>query len=149
MMEERVIRLLFESCREHVPLVGKAVRGICSTATKDEDVLYQIELCIVEVVNNVIAHAYLMQKGREIEVITIVNHEFCHFNIKDTGLKNHTPIPRKDLEIDPEDIENLPESGMGLFIISHLMDELSYYEESGKNITSMRKYLKKVTSLRT
>ncbi|MCZ7603337.1 MAG: hypothetical protein M5R37_10725 [Melioribacteraceae bacterium] len=43
------------------------------------------------------------------------------------------------MEYDPEDIENLPEGGMGLYIIDQLMDEISYKVLDGVNIFSMKK----------
>jgi serine/threonine-protein kinase RsbW len=45
-----------------------------------------------------------------------------------------------DLEFDPNNIQHLPESGMGLFIIKQLMDEMNYYSLNGKNYFILKKW---------
>ena len=44
------------------------------------------------------------------------------------------------LEFDPRDLENLPEGGMGLFLIQQIMDKVSYNVKDNTDTLSMTKY---------
>lgn len=133
------LKLNFNSSIETVPLIGKTVKGACSFETKDEEVLYQLELSVVEILNNIIKHAYGNENDHEIEIEICLDENACSIYIKDTGKPNLTPYP-KDIKIDKDKIMDIPESGMGLFIVYHLMDEVSYHSENSKNITHLKKF---------
>jgi serine/threonine-protein kinase RsbW len=60
--------------------------------------------------------------------------------IIDSGISRDSFVI-KDLDYDPNDIDNLPESGMGLYLIKQLMDDLDYYSINGKNYFTLRKFL--------
>ncbi len=134
------MKLTFESRLEILPALGKAIRGICSCMIHDGLLLYQIELCLIEAVSNVISHAYRNEAGHQIEVDVSIDRTLAVFTVIDTGLRN-TKILKKEFIFDPQDINNLPESGMGLHIMFSIMDEVSFIEEQGKNITILKKLL--------
>lgn len=104
----------------------------------DESVCNEIEICLVESLNNIIKHAYKEDNSRNIDLSIEINTSYIVIDVEDDG------IPRKErkkpsLDFDPDDIENLPEGGMGLYIIDQLMDELTYKSIDGANIFTMKK----------
>lgn len=133
------IKLIIDSQLDHVPLVGLAARGICSTFSNDELLLYQLELCVVESVNNVIIHAYNRESGHEVEVNITLNHDHIEFQIIDSGKFNAKIDSLYKKKYALKDAKFLPESGAGLFIIYNFMDTVSYSRELGKNILKMQK----------
>jgi serine/threonine-protein kinase RsbW len=99
-----------------------------------------VEICLTEALNNVIKHAYKGENSNQIEIIIRINNNQLEIDIIDEG------SPRKNLIIselnfDPTDIDNLPEGGMGLYIIKQLMDDLNYYSLNGKNYFTLRKQI--------
>ena len=136
-MDEKLIKLICDSRIDLVPLLGKAVKGICTSLNINEELLYQLELCIVEAINNVICHGYKNTLGHEIEVLVILKDDKITFQMTDNGFKNLNT--KRSLEFDPKVIDSLPESGMGLFIIQQIMDEVSHQEVAGKNVITMSK----------
>lgn len=137
----KAIKFTLESQLNLVPLLGRGVRGICSLLIKDENILYQLELSLVEVVNNVILHAYNKQEGREIEVTILLAEDHIRFQVVDSGKQF---VPKKVNKTGmPLNVNDLPESGMGLFIIHQLVDEISYEQREGKNVTTLFKYIPK------
>jgi len=100
----------------------------------------QIEISLTEALNNIIKHGYNGDQTKSIEIEVVKNTKELIITITDEG------TPRKNLEVpklefDPKDIQSLPESGMGLYIISQLMDKMDYKISEGKNIFTLKKKL--------
>jgi len=99
---------------------------INETATKE------IELCLAEALNNIIKHSYKGDNKNLIDIELSFSDNKFSFALSDYGLPR-TNVGKPKLEFDPNDIDSLPEGGMGLFIIEQLMDESTYLSENGKN----------------
>ena len=140
MMHERSIKLTIDSKIDDIELLSKSVRAICNTVINEEILLYNLELCLVEAVSNVINHGYHRKSGNAIEVIVTVDDRHVTFNILDSGDKLTELAPKKELMHSVKDLSSLPESGMGLFLINKIMDEISYCEQQNKNSMIMTKY---------
>lgn len=125
---------------ENVSLAGIAVHSIISKLTGNGKLGYEIELCVVEACNNSIEHAYKGSFDKSVEILLQLNPDNIFIEIADWGIPKPEGI-KTDFDFDPEDIENLPEGGMGIFLIEEIMDELNYRSENGKNIFTMIKYI--------
>lgn len=109
------IKLDIDSKLENVKLVGMAVNRLCclelSQAGCDE-----VELAVVEAVNNCIMHAYNKQPGNSVEVKFKIETQNILIEIMDSGspidasLKNELGAA---FSFNPENIDALPEGGMG------------------------------------
>lgn len=141
MMYKRFIKLIIESKIDDIALLSKAIRAICSTVVNDEVLLYNMELCLVEAVTNVINHSYHRKPGNLVEVTVTVDDHHVNFQIIDSGDKALPPPPKKELDYQTNDITTWPESGMGLFLIYRIMDLVSFSEKDGKNVLTMEKKL--------
>lgn len=120
--------------------INKSIREHLSGNKIETYVCNAVEICLTEALNNVIKHAYKGENSNQIEIIIRINNNQLEIDIVDEG------APRKNLIIselnfDPAKIDNLPESGMGLYIIKQLMDELNYYSLNGKNYFTLRKQI--------
>ncbi|MCB0732626.1 MAG: ATP-binding protein, partial [Ignavibacteriae bacterium] len=86
----------------------------CEDHIVPEATIREIELCLAEALNNIIKHAY---KGNEENIINILlEYSENKFKIvlEDTGIERAN-LDKPTLEFDPEDVDSLPEGGMGLF----------------------------------
>jgi serine/threonine-protein kinase RsbW len=140
-MEVRRIDLTIDSNPEKVPTIVNALNSICSLIPLSDAETYQIEVCVIEAVNNVIKHAYGNESGHEVDITLALYTNKIVLNICDFGRK----IEQKDippLDFDPDSLKDFSESDMGLFIISSIMDEIEYTTSSGKNILTLTKHLK-------
>lgn len=140
MHHNRTIKLIIQSKIDNISLLSPAVKGICNIIVLDAVMLYNIELCLVEAVANVINHAYHRNPDHFVEVIVSISDSAVTFQIIDTGMSAALPAPPEKLSA-PEEMLNLPESGRGLFLIHHIMDDVSYIQSEGKNIFTMKKLL--------
>ena len=120
--------------------INKSIRDYLSGNNIETHVCNAVEICLTEALNNVIKHAYKGESSNQISIIIRLNNNQLEIDIIDEG------FPRKNLIIselnfDPTDIDNLPEGGMGLYIIKQLMDDLNYYSLNGKNYFTLKKQI--------
>lgn len=93
-----------------------------------------IEIAAVEVVANIIKHAYQLKADKIIEIMARAYDDSLEIEFRDQG--NH---------FDPADVpvpvlDGSRENGRGCFIISQTVDEIMYYrdETHGKNCTRLK-----------
>ncbi len=139
MIEPRSITFKIESRLDFVALIGRAVNSLCTMTPLSEVDAYQAELCVVEAVTNAIKHAYGNSSASEVEVkITLFSSKMM-FEVSDNG-EEFKKFSIPELSFDPNTVEQLPESGMGLHIISKVMDEINYFSKNGVNTLRMTKF---------
>ena len=134
-----------------VPLVGKMVNTACAAAGMARLDCYQVEVCVVEAVNNSIKHGYRNESGHEVEIGISVLANRVTFEIIDRGtggdpaqfLSDQT----KRLELDPANLDGIPESGRGIAIIQAVMDGISYETLDGVNRLTMTKNVSNATEV--
>ncbi len=134
------IKLTILSTLDNVPLLGASINKMCSLISMSDEHAFQMELCVVEACNNVIKHAYNNANDKEVEVEVRFFDDRIIFTICDVGAKKPTNVPHT-LDYDPEDLDNLPEGRMGLFLIHEIMDDIYYETSENRNIFTMTKYL--------
>ncbi|MCX7876841.1 MAG: ATP-binding protein [Melioribacteraceae bacterium] len=117
-----------------------SVKEFLAKEKVESHILSGVDICLTEALNNIIKHAYKGEQNNPIEVIVSKDSNQLELLLIDCGRPRDNFVI-KDLEFDPNDIENLPEGGMGLYLIKQLMDEINYYSINGKNYFTLRKIL--------
>ena len=144
-MDCKRIKLSIESKLENVSLIGMAINKLCSLTPLSDVESYQIEFCAVEAVNNSIIHAYGREAGHEVEVVFTLYGDMFILDVYDTGKAMDQSYLKKanisSFENDPNDLDNIPESGRGLAVIKETMDSMTYETKDGKNCFTMTKKL--------
>jgi len=135
----RHIILSIDSSLENVPLIGTAINRICSLTPLSEVDAYQTELCVVEACNNAIKHAYDNKAGNLVEVEVHLGMSHITFDVCDKGnVMKMREVPKLDFET--EDLSQVPEGGMGLFIMHEVMDEVMYGHIRGRNVLRLVRF---------
>ena len=144
-MDFKRIKLIIESKLENVPLIGITINKLSSLIFLSDIESYKIELCVVEAVTNSIKHAYGNEAGQDVEVVFTLYADRLTIDVCDTGKPLDQNIMNKknvsSLDVDFDDIANLPEGGRGIAIIKEIMDTVSYKSEKRKNVLTMAKRL--------
>jgi len=120
--------------------INQKIREYLTDSDLEEHLCNAVEICLTEALNNVIKHSYGGDNSKLIDINIKKDAKYLELEIIDTGTPRKNLVVN-ELDFDPSDIENLPEGGMGLFIIKQLMDEMSYYSEEGKNYFILKKWL--------
>jgi serine/threonine-protein kinase RsbW len=121
--------------------LGQKVRAACVGLGLTEREAGEVELSVVEAVNNAIEHAYQLAEDRLIEVALGRSDARLHIEVRDNG-RQMMPETLAGVcvpAVNPADRASLPEGGMGLFILTELMDAVSYASHSGKNVLTMER----------
>lgn len=123
-----------------VRLVGMAVRAVCASVVSGTEAA-QIELAIVEASNNIVEHAYSIVQG-DIALDVDIGEKKIVIALHDTGETMPTASQQSaNLDFDPTNLDDLPEGGMGLFLMTSIMDERSYISANGRNTLTLTKFL--------
>lgn len=123
-------------------VVMRTVSAVCRTAgitgdKRDSEIGVRVLSAVGEAYNNIVLHGYSGRAPGSVQV-KIRNCPKCvQVEMKDTGASfDPTQVP-------PPDLTALPESGLGIFLIRSLVDEVSYVAGS-PNMLTMVKYLQRV-----
>jgi serine/threonine-protein kinase RsbW len=109
-----------------------------------QEFVFKVELVLEEVLTNVIHYGY-PGKGVEVEVGCGMedNGRFC-FYVTDWGIP-FNPLERADPELS-EDISERQVGGLGIYLVRHLVDELSYQRQEGGNTLTFCFHLPEIPS---
>jgi len=113
------VTLRMASAVEYVSPLGEALHALCLYATDSESCALDVQRAVVEVLNNVILHAYGSQTGNEIIVQWYRENRHLRIEIIDYGLSMSSlpaaVLPAYDAE-----------SGRGWWIIHSCVDDYYY-----------------------
>ncbi|MGI9279400.1 MAG: ATP-binding protein [Endozoicomonas sp.] len=140
----QVLKLEIDSQLSNTTLVAMAVRGVCAMTTLSPVEINRLELCLVEIVNNAIEHAYENEAGHPVQVCVDLDKTMMNIAVSDWGqsIPDEVIQDRDELPVDPEHPETWLCSGRGLHIVNKLMDQVSYETDEGKNSFIMKKELR-------
>ena len=138
------IRFEIDSVLANTTLVAMAVRGICAITTLSPVEINRLELCLVEVVNNAIEHAYGNKPGHKVEAAISLAETQLTITISDWGspMLAENRDDNEPQKLDPESPETWLCSGRGLHIVRNLMDTVEYSSHQGKNSLLMCKHIR-------
>jgi len=111
------------------------VREFCASSIHpvlEEDLIYQLELAVVEAASNIIKHAYHGIPPGKVQIEAQALTDGIAVEMYDWGIPFDANAPR------PPSFDGSAESGFGLYIIAQSVNEVQYWrEDSGRNGTRL------------
>lgn len=140
----KTITLVIDSSLEQVALLGVAVQAVCLYSPLSEMEAYQVRLCVVEAVNNIIKHAYAMEANHPVEVTMTLGEERLRVELRDEGRAAELPEGRLsetggDAGEGGETQGQTPEKGYGLKIVTSIMENVHFERVGAQNLLRMEK----------
>lgn len=139
--------LTIDSKLDELFIISVLIRGICDHLHTNATQKYSLELCAVEAVTNVIKHAYRGIAGHQVSLDISYSPDRIDLQVCDEGLSmpqdqidrlaNGSPV----FDFDPQCLLAIPEGGMGLALMRHEMDEISYSAQNGGNRLRLTKFI--------
>ena len=130
-----VVRLTVPGSLHYRDVAVRTVSSVCKLVQGTRDgVDHEIVSAFSEAFNNVVIHGYEGGLVREIEIEVVLGESSITVHLRDFGKSfdfSSVPLPSLD---------DLPESGLGVFIIRSFMDDVRYVSGS-PNVLSMTKRL--------
>ncbi|MGB0360394.1 MAG: ATP-binding protein [Endozoicomonas sp.] len=138
------LKLEIDSELANTALVAMAVRGLCTMTKLSPVEVNRVELCIVEIVNNAIEHAYNNEEGHKVEVGIDLLQSKMQLTVSDWGksLDEEQFQNNSSLDVDGCNPASWLTSGRGLSIVQSLMDQVDYQSEGDKNSFIMSKQIR-------
>jgi serine/threonine-protein kinase RsbW len=115
------------------PALRQAYAPRMKSQGADESFIHAMVSAVGEAFNNVVLHAYRDSAG-EVEISIHLENDSMEVEMRDHGRSfDFEAVPKPKLEM-------LPESGLGIYIIRSLVDEVRY-QRGSPNVLTMRKRL--------
>jgi serine/threonine-protein kinase RsbW len=122
-------QIQFASKIENINIIERLVDEITQQFNINSEIYGNMLVSMVEAVNNAIIHGNKLDETKKVFVEYEINNGEFSFSIKDEGNGfNYQNLPDPTL---PENLEK--PHGRGIFLISHLVDELRF-EDNGSKI---------------
>jgi anti-sigma regulatory factor (Ser/Thr protein kinase) len=138
------LRIVIDSRLDEVRRVCKAFSRMAVGSLFTSEEWQQVKTCLNEAVNNAIIHAYGKEAGHEVEVEVRLEPDRVVCTVVDRGRpapEEAREKPRIDISL--EEIGELPEGGMGLYIMHEVMDRVEYESKGGRNVLTMIKFARR------
>lgn len=144
-MKPRCFRLTMDSNVEDAVVASTMIRGLLEqlrVARRDTDM---VELCLTEALVNAVRHAYEGKSGSEVSLEIEMKPGAIALEVITAGIGTTKAaleaVAAKAARFDASALDDLPEGGRGMLIISAGMDEWDYFQRGNTNVLRMRKSL--------
>ena len=107
-----------------------------------------IEVAVVEAINNILKHSYSSENAHPIALTIYHNGKEIEFLFKDQGMP-FTPSEPPPLQFDWTRIEEIPESGRGIYMINEIMDSVEYRRSGEENQLHLKKMISRQNQSQT
>ena len=122
------IKIKIQSLTENIRIVESFIDNAKEKFNFNDDIYGNIIIAITESVNNAIIHGNNSDKNKNVSLSLQVNDNSLKFTIEDQG----NGFNYNDL-YDPTAPENLEKiCGIGIFLMKHLCDEVSFHDNGKK-----------------
>ena len=132
--------ILLSNDVQEVPVLAIFIGGICEDMEFDELTTAGVNLAIEEAVVNVMNYAYPQGSKGDIHLDAIAEDNEIKFILKDNGTEFD---PTANGEVDIKDlVERHCIGGLGIHLIRHYMDSVTYERIDNQNVLTMTKLIK-------
>ena len=136
--------ILLSNDVQEVPVLSVFISGICEDMHFDKLTRAGVNLAIEEAVVNVMNYAYPKATKGDIHLTVTAENEIVSFVLRDNG-KPFDPTSVEKVDVKAY-VERRSMGGLGVHLIRHYMDEVSYEYADGQNVLTMRKKLNKTNN---
>ena len=131
--------LILHNDIQQIPQLADFVETIATEKNLDQGTAMSLNLALEEAVTNVIQYAYPEGSDGLVDIEAVIRDKQLDFIISDSG-KAFDPTAKAEVDISMG-VEERPIGGLGIHLVKHIMDSVTYRREDGKNILTMIKKL--------
>ncbi|MFX4261329.1 ATP-binding SpoIIE family protein phosphatase [Pelotomaculum propionicicum] len=125
---------------EEIEDLARAVENFAAANNLPEQAVFQVNLCLDELLTNTISYGFPGGGEHEIAVGITLQGGTLVITTRDDGLA-FNPLEQAEADIS-QSIEERPVGGLGIHLVRNMMDEIEYRRESGQNVLIMKKLIK-------
>jgi len=137
MGSKKIKHFVVENQIEELSALAEGIDNLAEKWDLSQALAMNINLVIEEALTNVIFHAFTDNDKHEIKISVSLNNNFLIIKITDNGIP-FNPLEQKQPDINLP-AEERPVGGLGIFLISQIMDEMHYARQKNQNILTLNK----------
>lgn len=137
MGDRKIKHFVIENKVAELTTMAKKIKELAEKWQLSQALAVNINLVIEEALSNIIFYAFPDNDSHEIKVsLTLINHMLT-IKITDNGIPfNPLSQQQPDITLSAED---RPIGGLGIFLISQIMDKMHYTRNKNQNILTLNK----------
>ena len=124
---------------EELDRLSEALESFCTEQGFSPAQTYSLELALDEIVSNIIQYGAFDDIRESISILIRHDGDTSLIRVEDDGVA-FNPLTAAPPELDvPLEERERPVGGLGIHIVSSVMDRVEYFRRDGKNILEMEK----------
>ena len=124
---------------EELDRLSEALESFCTEQGFSPAQTYSLELALDEIVSNIIQYGAFDDIRERISILIRHDGDTSLIRVEDDGVA-FNPLTAAPPELDvPLEQRKRPVGGLGIHIVSSVMDRVEYFRRGGKNILEMEK----------
>jgi serine/threonine-protein kinase RsbW len=131
---------IIENRIEEIPVLAEKIERLAEKRNLPGKVTMNINLALEEALSNIIYYAFSDNKKHLINISLSVENKKLTIKIIDDGIP-FDPTLQKEPDISLA-VEDRPVGGLGILLISKIMDTVKYSRDKNLNILTLTKHLK-------
>jgi serine/threonine-protein kinase RsbW len=138
-MKKDTLQLFFSNSAEEAPRMARRIEHYLHDFNISQDITNKILLCVDELITNIIAHAYDDDLEHAVLLECQVFDDFIELELRDDGVAfdpTSQTRPNTNLSIEDRDI-----GGLGIHLVTSLMDKVEYERDGDYNVLRAVKLL--------
>lgn len=137
MGSKKIKHFVVENQIEELSALAEGIDNLAEKWDLSQALAMNINLVIEEALTNVIFYAFTDNDKHEIKISVSLNNNLLIIKITDNGIP-FNPLEQKQPDINLP-AEERPVGGLGIFLISQIMDEMHYARQKNQNILTLNK----------
>ena len=137
MKERKIKNFVIENQIEELSSLAVKIEKLAEEWELSQELAMKINLVIEEAVSNIIFYAFNDKKKHVIKISISVEKGKLEITFRDDGIP-FNPLDQKKPDINLP-AEERPVGGLGIFLISQMMDEMHYSRDKNQNILILKK----------
>jgi serine/threonine-protein kinase RsbW len=137
MANKKIKHFIIENQVNEITFLAEEVEKLTENWGLNQALAMNINLVIEEAVTNIIFYAFTDDKKHQIEITISVNNNRLTIKIADDGIPFDPLLHKKpDITLSAEE---RAVGGLGIFLISQIMDKIHYTRNKNQNILTLTK----------
>lgn len=133
--------LILKNKNSEIRILANGVLDFGRENDLHQNVLDDIRLAFEEMFSNIVSYGFDDDREHEIVMEMELGADLLTMKIRDDGRPfNPTEYVNPDLE---KPLDKREVGGLGIHLVRHVIDEWEYKSEQGKNILTMKKWIRK------
>ena len=133
--------LILKNKNSEIRILANGVLDFGRENDLHQNVLDDIRLAFEEMFSNIVSYGFDDDREHEIVMDMELSADLLTMKIRDDGRPfNPTEYVNPDLE---KPLDEREVGGLGIHLVRHVIDEWEYKSEQGKNILTMKKWIRK------